>query len=299
MSARFYLTIGTILFQTLLIGIIITLIMITDDIRALKTYLPIATIIIIFLGGFVVASIRQIDQYNRREIEGNLLKEHLHQIEDMFHSLSILRHEHTRHLQTLQAMLYLGENEEARRYLDGLAESYWEINEFVYVGHPALSALVNAKKKLAELKNVEFAVAVKTDNLGVLEIPPWDLCSIMGNLLDNALEAAVKDQKQKRVSLEIKEEDDNIVFYLHNSGAKIPATRQKQIYEPGYTTSGSEARGFGLYLVKKLVDKYQGRIMLVSEPRTTFLVSLPKRRNVEYGQKNIPISGRGNGQEPA
>lgn len=298
MSARFYLIISTILLQTLVIGIILVVILITDDIQSLKTYLPFATIIILFLSGLVVASIRQIDQYNRREIEGNLLKEHLRQIEDMFHSLSILRHEHTRHLQTLQAMLYLGEIEEARGYLDGLAESCWEVNEFVYIGHPALSALVNAKKKLAELKNVHFAVAVKAD-VNALDIPPWDLCSIMGNLLDNALEAAVKDEKQKRVSLEIKVENHNIIFYLYNSGAKIPPTRQSQIYEPGYTTSGSEARGFGLYLVKKLVDKHRGTITLVSEPRTTFIVSLPQRSDAKSGQKDVAISGRSHGQEPA
>ena len=112
------------------------------------------------LSGFAVISIRQVSS-TAGDHRAQLLKEHLNNIEDLVNSFNSQRHEHTRHIQTVQAMLYLDEVEQARDYLDGVAEQYWEIQDLVFVGNPALTALVNSKRKLAETKNINFDFAVK------------------------------------------------------------------------------------------------------------------------------------------
>jgi len=69
----------------------------------------------------------------------------------------------------------------------------------------------------------------------------------------------------------------SIILYVYNTGPKISAKIKQRLFTAGYTTKESAARGYGLYLVKKLVDKYGGKIEVISRERTTFIVYLPDR----------------------
>ena len=282
------LAVSTILTETLFIGLIILKIYYSENIDSLKTFLPFANLLIILLSILAVISIKQIEQNSRREMENILLRNHLKQIEDLVKSLHIQRHEHTRHIQTIQAMLYLDEIEQVTNYLEGLTDQYQYIQDLVYVGHPALTALLNSKRKVAELKNINFSFSIKCD-LTHMNIAPWDLCSLIGNLLDNALEAVLLESKSRRTGLEIKYENGFYVIYVYNNGAKISPLEKDKIFAAGYTTKGAETRGFGLYLVKKIVDKYEGFITLVCEPRTTFIISFPGKGNIDV--TNTVING--------
>lgn len=268
------LIITTILLETLFIVIINLIIYYSKDINDSKAFLPFVNITVFVLSGLVVFSIKGLEENTKKAMEFNLLKVHLLQVEELLNTLRVQKHEHSRHIQTIQAMLYLEEVNKAKEYIDGIAESYWQTEEIVYVGHPALTALLNSKRKVAEANKVDFAFSVKCDVTNI-NIPPWDLCSLLGNLLDNALEAAFQDNDERRVAIEIKYEDGNYVIYVHNSGSKISAKAKQWLFTAGYTTKDSEARGYGLYLVKRLVDKYGGKIDLISGERTTFIVYLP------------------------
>ncbi|MDI6705551.1 MAG: ATP-binding protein, partial [Bacillota bacterium] len=65
------------------------------------------------------------------------------------------------------------------------------------------------------------------------------------------------------------------IIYVHNSGPRIPDRLKEEIFNPGVTTKGSPARGYGLYLVKKLVEEYGGHIEVISGDKTTFIIYLP------------------------
>ena len=287
------LIIYTILLETLFICIFNVKITLSQDINALKNFVPFANLIIVLLSGFALVSIRQLGDYTRRQTESRLLRDHLQHVEDLVNSLDIQRHEHTRHLQVLQSMLYLDEVDEAQEYLDGIAKHYWKNQGRVSTGHPAVTALLNSKSKVAEIKNIDFDFAIKCD-INQIEVAPWDLCSIIGNLLDNAMEAAVEDEKSPQVNLEIKHENSYYVIYVYNSGARIDPARKKEVFMPGYTSKNSAARGFGLYLLQKLVDKYEGKIEVVCEPKTTFIIYLPDR-GVKENDKKILLK---NSREP-
>lgn len=283
----------TIIFETLFIVIIALHIFTTPDISHLKKFLPLANVIIVILSVLVLISIRQIEASSKKEAESQLLKEHLLNVKDLINSLNIECHEHIRHIQTIQSMLYLDEIEKAKEYLDGIADNYRAIQDFVYVGNPALTALLSSKRKVAEVRGINFDFSIKC-NIENLDILPWDLCSIIGNLLDNALEAVVEKNTDKRVALEIKYENNDYVFYVYNNGTKIPSSKKKIIFNPGYTTRNSAGRGWGLYLAKKLVDKYGGNIELINHPRTTFIVKLPDRRlNLASNSINENCPGAG------
>jgi sensor histidine kinase regulating citrate/malate metabolism len=139
--------INTILVQMLLIVIVNQQIMTMEDMNILKKYLPFLNLLVTILGIFSVLSVIEIKKSVSMAVEVSLIKNHLEQIERLVEVMQKNRHEYARHMQTLQAMLSLGKIEKAIEYIEGIAEKYWPCDEMVYVDHPALTALLNSKKK--------------------------------------------------------------------------------------------------------------------------------------------------------
>ncbi len=268
------LVIAIVLIETIVIVLVNMHIYIAEDVNSLKIFLPIANAFVLVMSGLALFSIKRLEKTVKKKVELSLLKEHLQQIEGLLNTLQIQKHEHARHIQVIQAMLYLDEIDKSKEYIDGIAENYRPAEELTHAGHPALTALLNSKCKAAESKGCLLYFSVKC-NPNNLKMSPWDLCSILGNLLDNAMEAAVQIPDNRRVSLEIKYEADQYVVYVYNSGPPITASQKKKLFQPGYTTKDSEARGYGLFLVNKLVQQYGGTIEVKSGERTSFIVYLP------------------------
>lgn len=288
---RSVIIVNTILAQILLIVIVNQQMMVMDDMNILKQYLPFMNLMVMILGIFSIFSITQIKENVSTAVEVSLIKNHLDQIEKLTEVMHKSRHEHVRHIQTIQSMLNLGKSDKAIEYIEGIAGKYWPCDEMVYVDHPALSALLNSKKAAAELKGVEFAFCSKC-NLKNIPVKPWDLCSMTGNLLDNAFEAVVCSQGPKRVGLEIKHDKNSYIIYVYNSGPRIPDRLKEKIFHPGFTTKRSGARGYGLYLVKKLVEEYGGNIEAISRDKTTFIIYLPDGGGMENDKNYLQEYGR-------
>lgn len=275
-------TIITILIQSLLIVLINQIIFVSENLDTLKKLLPLVNIVILILTALVIFSIKEIGDSVKRKVEMNLLKSHLKQVEELVTTLQIQKHEYARHIQTIQAMLYLEEINSAKNYINGISKSYRYSEDIVYVGSPALTAILNSKRKIAENHNIDFDFAIKSDITEII-IPSWDLGSIIGNLLDNAFEVVMQNKYDRTVGLEIKQEDNNYKIYIYNNGSKLSAEEQSLIFREGYTTKNSKARGYGLFIVKNLVDQYQGKIEISSGKKTTFIVNFPMQKE---GVKN-------------
>jgi two-component system sensor histidine kinase AgrC len=276
----------TILMETLFIAVFNQKLLISNDLQSLKSYLPFANVVAVVLAVLALFSIKEMEGKTRRETEMQVLKSNLAQVEDLLNSLQLQKHEHTRHIQTLQAMLYLGEIEKATEYIEGISESYWHEVDIVQVGHPAVTALLNSKKQVAQSRGVEFDFSVKC-NLAGMRISAWDFCSILGNLVDNALEAVITEPDNKVVTVEIKAEEDFFVIYVYNTGPRMTKLQKNNLFKPGYTTKKSDGRGYGLYVVKKLVDSYGGTIEVISDRRTTFIIYLPKSGGMKIDKKSV------------
>lgn len=295
MNKSSLLVISTILLETLFIAIFNQELLISNDLQSIKSYLPFANAAAVILATLALFSIREIERKARQETEVQVLKSNLDQVESLLNSLQVQKHEHTRHIQTIQAMLYLGETDKATEYIEGISEEYWHAVNIVQVGHPAVTALLNSKKQVAQTRGVDFDFSVKC-NLAGMRIRPWDFCSILGNLVDNALEAVVAERGNKEVTVEIKLENEFFVIYVFNTGPRITYFERKNLFKPGYTTKRSEGRGYGLYLVKKLVDSYGGTIKVVSYERTAFIVYLPQMGGTRIDKSVVPASSSHSGR---
>lgn len=289
-----YIIVFTLLLETLLLCMITILISTSDDISIIRSFVPFADVMMLVITAFAIFSISQTLMNVRKDLEGRLLKSHLQQMDDMVNALHIHHRECTVHMQALQAMLNLGETDKAREYIDSVALSYSPLTEILNTGHPAVTSLLYGKQKVAEVKGVHFDIAVKCplDKIGV---PPGDLCSIIGNLLDNALEACMQKDSERRMAMEIKNEQGCYKIYVLNNGPLIASEDAQKIFDAGYTTAASAGRGFGLYQVSQIVDSWGGSIEVITRPKTTFIITLPEggaSRDEEPGLKGSLSVGR-------
>jgi len=261
----------TLLVQSLIIIGINHGILSAKNITTLRSLLPWVNLIVVIIFVLTMLSIKQLedDVENRTKIK--LLRKHVQEIESLNLLLRSEKHEYARHVQYLQSLAYLRKYDGLMEYINALAKAYRPTETLINAGHPAITSLINTKRNTAELQGIEFTVAVKSD-FSKLTVPPWDLNSILGNLIENAMEAAIVDN-HPRVAIEFSHQNGQYVFYISNNGAAI--LNMDSIYEPGYTTKDSLSRGYGLFLVKKLVDQYGGDIQIRCGKRTHFTVKLP------------------------
>ena len=103
---------------------------------------------------------------------------------------------------------------------------------------------------------------------------PDELNQVWTNLIHNAIQAM---SNQGRLDIVVFPQAEQIVVQITDSGVGIPAAIQDRIFEPFFTTKGAgEGSGLGLDIVKKIIDKHQGNIMVESQPgQTTFSIFLP------------------------
>jgi two-component system, CitB family, sensor histidine kinase MalK len=99
--------------------------------------------------------------------------------------------------------------------------------------------------------------------------------TILGNLIDNALDA-VAGQPHKKVTLRFDYYDDILVLEVHDTGQGIDDEIRNCLFIKGYSTKG-ENRGIGLYLVQRSLEKLTGSLEIHSkkEKGTTFICSFP------------------------
>ena len=102
-----------------------------------------------------------------------------------------------------------------------------------------------------------------------------DLVTLIGNLVDNAMEA-LQDADRKRVRLTLTRETDHLYIEVQDSGGGIPAELQADVFTKGFSTKAAN-RGFGLALVKKVLERRSGELSLESSPQTgtTFRIKIP------------------------
>ncbi|MTI71419.1 MAG: GHKL domain-containing protein [Firmicutes bacterium] len=269
------LIIFTMLLQLLVIEIINQFIFMADALKYVKNFLPYVSGLLFILIFLVLLSINKLSETIKRNTESRLLKSQLKQVENLNNILQTQKHEYSRHIQTIQSMLYLEEIDSAKNYLNELTENHKPIADIKYTYNTALTILLNSKIKVAEDKNINFDFAIKCD-LERLKINDRELCSIIGNLIDNAFEATVESENNvnRYVGLEIKFENNNFIIYVSNTGNKIPREIEKKLFNPGFTTKGTNDRGYGLYLIKKIVKQYGGTIEVSSNKKTTFKVKI-------------------------
>lgn len=125
-----------------------------------------------------------------------------------------------------------------------------------------------------QIKHTVTVVKNYQDFLPSIWCYPDELNQVWTNLIHNALQAM---EYRGTLTIEVKQEDGNIIASFTDSGKGIPPEILPKIFQPFFTTKPpGEGSGIGLDIVKKIIDKHRGKIEVESVPgQTTFTISLP------------------------
>lgn len=192
----------------------------------------------------------------QRDILGHQYEE----IREIYLNMRSWRHDYHNHLQVMKAQLAVGQVEEMKLYLDDLEQSLDSVDTYVKSGNLMADAILNSKLTLAEQKKIRVnCKAVLPETLSVEDV---DMCVLLGNLLDNALEACDKippEQRFLRVYMVVNR--SQLYISIQNS-----AREDLNFSERNYISQKRGNHGLGMKRVKALTDKYEGYLTLANEP---------------------------------
>lgn len=206
------------------------------------------------------------------------LRESYENLEKLNSNLRVQRHDYLNHLQVVYGLMEMEEYEELKSYLQPVYKDLLKTGKALRTSKPAINALLKAKMDEAESRGIDFYIEVKSD-LSNLHVEDWELCKVLSNLLDNGMTALDSREGEKKIELEITENQEFYRFDVSNNGPMIPKEMQEHIFKQGITTKKGEGHGMGLYIVSGVLKAYGGTIKLMSEENeTVFSFELPKEK---------------------
>jgi two-component system CitB family sensor kinase len=217
---------------------------------------------------------------DRTELIG-LLRE-LDSVRGLTNALRAQQHEFTNRMHTVAGLLDIGDLDSAYEYAVESAGADQALTESVRerIGNPLMVGLIVAKTTVAAERGVRIVLSADSA-LG--EDPPHlrRLLTIVGNLLDNAIDAVVAGPPPAgghEVRLALVEDVDEVTVQVADTGPGIPPGAAESIFEDGWSTRpdrGTARRGLGLALVHRLVQRGGGTIKVSEGPGAVFTVVLP------------------------
>ena len=204
------------------------------------------------------------NKYDRRlsDFQDSVLKKQRDEVQNIYQTMRAWRHDYHNHMQSIKAMLEMGKKAELSEYLDNLEKDLDSIDIAIRTGNVGLDAILSSKVSIARKNNIEVNCTAKVP--ADLKISDVHLCAIVGNLMDNAIEACEKisaGSKPRFIRVYIGLFKSQLYISVTNSTCEKHRKRLSEL-----VTSKLGEHGFGLRRIDKLAEKYDGYVNRKNEP---------------------------------
>ena len=198
--------------------------------------------------------------FRTEEFRRELMEHSYGEIREIYMDMRGWRHDYHNHMQVMKAQLSMGNLDGVRTYLDQLEQELDRVDTVVRSGNLMVDAILNSKLTLARRQKISVNCKVKApEQIGVEDV---DLCVILGNLLDNALEACAQIEETGRfLRIYMAVNGSQLYLSVQNSAREEPDFNQRN-----YITGKRGNHGLGMKRVQAAVDKYDGYLNLANEP---------------------------------
>lgn len=217
-----------------------------------KTALLVLTIISILISVYIVIYNQRIQKreneladFEKQQMKSMIDMQYLDLLEKKNQQMQILTHDYKNHLAAIRE---LGDNEQVAEYIDKMTDEIKSSNSTSHSGNHTLDIIINKYVTECELKHISFDFDTKLSNIGFVD--DFDLVTILGNVLDNALEAAEKS-KGRKITLSTKIVNTYDTIIITNSCDAVPDKNLK-------TEKPKGTHGLGLKSVEKTIKNYGG-----------------------------------------
>lgn len=202
------------------------------------------------------------------------LKDTNDQMDELNLRLRAQRHDFINHMQVVYNLIELEEYGEAKSYLERLSNEFRSVSRVLKTKVTAFNALLQAKESACAERGIAFSTEIRT-LLDALPLPAWELCTVIANLIDNAMDA-LEGREDGLIRLSAEESAESYTLRVANNGPEIPPEIADRLFEPDVTTKG-EGHGMGLSIARKTLAEYGGGIALEeSDLPVCFTVIIPR-----------------------
>ena len=198
---------------------------------------------------------RQLAAYQRE-----LIDTHYREVENMYRQIRGWRHDYRNHIQVMKALAANGDLDGLKAYLDELDTDLNTVDTVIKTGNAMADAILNSKISLARSRNIPVQADARIPVQ--LRMSELDLCVILGNLFDNAIEASLalpEGQRMIRVYMDMKGTQ------LYISFTNFTASRKQARVGRLFPTTKGEGHGFGLVRIDQIIDRLDGYLSRNSE----------------------------------
>ena len=248
--------------------------------RNVEIAILVATLLIVVWGA--VLDIREARGAVRLLEQAQMVEEAYSQLEALNGTLRKERHDFKNHLQVIYSLLELEDPAEALKYIDSLYADLRHTGSALKTALPSVNALIAAKKQ----ECADHGITLETDITAPwqgMPIAGWEMCRVLGNLIDNARDALLEPpgRPSPTIRLSVGETPAAYTFRVENNGPAIPAKLRESIFQLGFTTK-SEGHGSGLSIVREILEQFGGSIEVASDDaRTAFTGTIPRQSRVD------------------
>lgn len=215
-----------------------------------------AAVVVVFLIERIIR--KKYEEYSMN-YQNKLLKNQVEEVQHIYMTMRGWRHDYHSHLQSLKVKLNQGQIEEATKYLDELETDLNDIHQIVESGNVNVDAILNSKLSLAITQEIDVNVKVVIPK--ELPLSDIDCCVLLGNLIDNAIEACEKVEGKKFIRLYIGIFKKQLYMSITNATNEVVRK-----FDEEYISKKRGNHGHGLKRINKVVEKYNGFVNRKNEP---------------------------------
>jgi signal transduction histidine kinase len=177
-------------------------------------------------------------------------REHYQRMNEQFDALRIMKHDYKFHLKSALDMLEKGNLEKSKTYLSGLHEKIENKELPNFCGNVVINSLVSDYARKCKELNIDFNVSILIPD--GFNVPNYEMCIVLGNLLENAVEACQKLDDNRQIKLVLKPKGEQLILMVRNTfDGEVVLDEEKIV-----STKKDDSGGIGLDSVKAVVDRF-------------------------------------------
>ncbi len=203
---------------------------------------------------------RQSWEQRTAQYQNQILEQQIAEVQNIYQTMRGWRHDYHNHMQVLKAYLTADQEDQAKDYLERLEQDLDHVAQWIETGNVRVDAIINSKISLAMQNEIDVNYKVTVpEHLTVTDI---DLCVLIGNLIDNGVEACEKmEEGRKFIRLYIGVLKKQLYISVTNATSEVVRKLDEE-----YITTKRGNHGHGLKRINGIVEKYNGYINRKNEP---------------------------------
>lgn len=201
----------------------------------------------IFLYKHIMLQNKQAVEKTFIEQQVRFQRQHYEDLQLKYADIKKLQHNFKNHLQTIRTLSTIHTHDKMQTYISDLSDKLKKTDCTIFCGNPAVDSVLY--NKIQHSQNYGIDLQISSVMLDGINVPDMDLCSIVCNLLDNAIECCEKEDDNKYIIFNIYKKAAYLVFECRNHCGE---------YSPETKKSNRNIHGWGLKIIKSTAEKYNG-----------------------------------------